>query len=87
MIRSNGKKYAASLSAIVLAFSLGVTHASDYKVSTAEGPIKIVNLNDLEAQVCMAKAGSIFSLSTYGNKTSEEVAEASATTHFSSSST
>ncbi|MBR7653541.1 alpha-hydroxy-acid oxidizing protein [Brucella oryzae] len=160
MISLHGRKYAASLSAIALAFSLGVAHASDYKASTAEGPIKIVNLNDLEAQVRsnmekgafgyirggaeneqnlrsntsafdkkyimprvmqgielsnidlstsflglnlktpviqapmaaqglahqdgeiatakgMAKAGSIFSLSTYGNKTIEEVAEVS----------
>ncbi|WP_094542538.1 lactate oxidase [Brucella grignonensis] len=160
MISLHGRKYAASLSAVVLAFSLGVAHASDYKASTAEGPIKIVNLNDLEAQVQnnmekgafgyirggaeneqnlrsntsafdkkyimprvmqgielsnidlstsflglklktpviqapmaaqglahqdgeiatakgMAKAGSIFSLSTYGNKTIEEVAEVS----------
>ncbi len=47
------KKYAVSLSAIALALalSLGVTHAADYKASTAEGPVKITNLGELEAQV------------------------------------
>ncbi len=63
MISLHGRKYAASLSAVVLAFSLGVAHASDYKASTAEGPIKIVNLNDLEAQVQnnMEKVPSVIS--------------------------
>lgn len=45
------KKYAVSLSAIALALSLGVAHAADYKASTAEGPVKITNLGELEAQV------------------------------------
>ncbi|MEQ5127706.1 lactate oxidase [Providencia alcalifaciens] len=145
---------------LLAALSLGSAQAAEYKASTKEGPIKIVNLDDLEHQVAksmdkgafgyirggaenelnlnkntrsfdnkyimprvmqgieisdidlstdflgihlktpiiqapmaaqglahkdgevatakgMAKAGSIFSLSTYGNKTIEEVAEVS----------
>ncbi|MCF7646336.1 lactate oxidase [Bacillus subtilis] len=45
------KKSVVSLSAIALALSLGVTYAADYKASTAEGPVKITNLNELEGQV------------------------------------
>ena len=37
--------------AIAMALSVGVAQAAEYKASTAEGPIKIVNLKAMEAQV------------------------------------
>lgn len=37
--------------AIAMALSVGVAQAAEYKASTAEGPIKIVNLNAMENQV------------------------------------
>ena len=37
--------------AIAMALSVGVVQAAEYKASTAEGPIKIVNLKAMEAQV------------------------------------
>ncbi len=37
--------------AIAMALSVGVAQAAEYKASTAEGPIKIVNLDALENQV------------------------------------
>ncbi|MBX8825436.1 lactate oxidase [Ochrobactrum sp. SFR4] len=51
MTKFISKKYAVSLSAVALALSLGVANAADYKASTAEGPVKITNLNELEGQV------------------------------------
>lgn len=51
MTKFMSKKSVLSLSAIALALSLGVAHATDYKASTAEGPVKITNLNELEGQV------------------------------------
>ncbi|WP_237122729.1 lactate oxidase [Pseudochrobactrum asaccharolyticum] len=51
MTKFMSKKSVVSLSAIALALSLGVTYAADYKASTAEGPVKITNLNELEGQV------------------------------------
>ncbi|WP_193017059.1 lactate oxidase [Proteus sp. FME41] len=37
--------------AIAMALSVGIVQAAEYKASTAEGPIKIVNLNAMENQV------------------------------------
>ena len=51
MINLSGKKYSASLSVLALALSVGFAQAADYKASTAEGPVKIINLGDLEGQV------------------------------------
>ncbi len=51
MTKFISKKYAVSLSAVALALSLGVANAADYKASTAEGPVEITNLNELEGQV------------------------------------
>ncbi|MDR2310810.1 MAG: lactate oxidase [Brucellaceae bacterium] len=51
MTKFMSKKSVLSLSAIALALSLAVANAADYKASTAEGPVKITNLNELEGQV------------------------------------